>query len=306
MSTTDPHRPAPRRSSAPPRLQVATPRRRLPALACDAHMHVFGDVTAYPLDEHRSYDPAPASLEQYRELARALGIGRTVVVQPSPYGSDNRCTLDTVAALGDRARAVVVVPTSVRAADIRLLHQRGARGVRFNLVQTGGSSSLDALETLSDAIAPFGWHVQLYVRGSALPELAPRLQRLPTPIVLDHLGQMDPARGVEQEGFELLLRLLDRGRCWVKLSGAYRLDPRGAPWSAAEPFAAALANSHPERLLWGTDWPHPDLPMPPDGAQAEMPDDARLVERLFDWAGSDRTVHRIVVENPSQVYWADE
>src|SRR5690606_27252316 len=144
MTNTDPDRPASRRRAAPPRLQVAAPRRRLPAMACDAHMHVFGDVTTYPLDEGRSYDPAPASLNRYQALAATLGIERTVVVQPSPCGSDNRCTLAAVAALAGRARAVVVVPASVQPTDIRSLHQRGARGVRFNLVQTGGSSSPDA------------------------------------------------------------------------------------------------------------------------------------------------------------------
>lgn len=274
-------------------------------MACDAHMHVFGDVTTYPLDEGRSYDPAPASLNRYQALAATLGIERTVVVQPSPYGSDNRCTLAAVAALAGRARAVVVVPASVQPADIRSLHQRGARGVRFNLVQTGGSSSPDALETLARTVAPFGWHVQVYVHGPVLPELAPRLARLPTPIVVDHMGHMDPALGVGQEGFVSLSRLLDGGRCWVKLSGAYRVDPGGAPWSGADPFARALVAGHPERLLWGTDWPHPDLPPPSDGGEAEMPDDSRLVDRLFDWAGSEATLHRIVVDNPTQVYWAD-
>ncbi len=136
-----------------------------------------------------------------------------------------------------------------------------------------------------------------------LPELAPRLQRLPTPVVVDHMGHMEPTLGVEQAGFASLLGLLDAGRCWVKLSGAYRVDPGGAPWAAADPYAKVLVSGYPERLLWGTDWPHPDLAAPPGGGQAEMPDDARLLERLFEWAGSDQAVRKIVVENPGTVYW---
>ena len=271
-----------------------TPTLKAPPHACDCHCHVFGPLDRFPYVAERNYTPPEATLAQYDALLRHLGIERSVIVQPSIYGSDNRATEDGIRQLGGRGRGVAVVDPAVDEAELARLHQAGFRGVRFNLVHTGGSTSLAALETLAARVAPLGWHVQLYLRGRTLPDIAPRLLKLPTDIVIDHLAHLEADKDTTQPGFRTLLQLLDAGRCWVKVC-PYRFDDSGFPYARAKPFARALAAAAPERLVWGTDWPHPDVPGP-------MPDDGELLDALGDWFEDGATIDRILADNPARLY----
>jgi len=288
--------PGPHPNPSKPKL-VAPPR------ACDAHMHIFGPVAKYPYEPKRNYTPPDALLPTYLALTERLGIERAVFIQPSVYGTDNSCHFDAMREMGlHRARGVAVIEPGIDGRELRRLHDGGFRGARFNVVHTGGSTPLDLLAELGQRVAELGWHIQIFMRGTRLPEIADKLLALPGDFVIDHLGNMDYRQGVEQEGFTVLRRLLESGKCWVKLSGAYRFDLDGPPYAKAIPFARALVATNPERLVWATDWPHPDIPSEAPGANGPMPDDAILLDALLDWAPDERTRHRILVDNPQKLY----
>ncbi len=187
------------------------PRRRAPLGACDTHMHIFGPATRYPFIDAADYRPADALMEDYRAMCDVLGMARTVVVQPSIYGLDHDCTAEAVEAMGANGRGVAVLDQDVTDGEIERLHGIGVRAPRFNLVNAGGVSA-GALETMAARVAEFGWHVQVMVHGPALADLAPRLAALPVDVVIDHMGRMDAAAGVDQPGFQALLRLVETGR----------------------------------------------------------------------------------------------
>jgi predicted TIM-barrel fold metal-dependent hydrolase len=288
MTTPDPDIPG-------PDPDVKAPARQAPALACDCHFHVFADPATVHLNPVRDYTPPEASLAAFRRMQAVLGMERGVVVQPSVYGTDNGCSREAVEELGEAGRGVAVIDMETPEAELRRLHDAGFRGARFNMVSSGGNA-LDDLEAVAARLAEMGWHLQTYLRAAALETLAPRLAALPVEVVIDHLGGPDPALGPDQAGFQALLGLLDDGRAWVKLSGAYRVDSGPAPWPAADPFARALIAAAPERLVWGTDWPHPHLSGP-------MPNDGDLFDRLLDWsAGDEALLRRILVDNPARLY----
>jgi len=277
-----------------PRAHVSTPARLAPPGACDCHFHIFGPHDRYPMSPGRAYTPPEATMADYDTIRTTLGLQRFVVVQPSIYGIDNRCTLDAVAAFGPaRARAVAVIDDSFDAAALASLHAAGVRGVRFNAV-SGNGTPLEQLATLAGRIAPLGWHLQLYLHGGALPDLAPVLAALPVPVVIDHMGQVASVKGVAHPEFQALRRLLDGGHAWVKLCG-YRSSSAGYPFHDMLDQARALIAAAPERCLWGTDWPHPNF-------MGTMPDDGALLDLLGEWAGSERQRHRILVDNPAVLY----
>ncbi len=277
-----------------PRASIATPRLKAPAGSTDSHFHIFGPHARYPLSPGRSYTPPEALVEQYLALAARLGIERMVVVQPSIYGTDNACTLDAVARFGkDRARAVVVIDEQASPHALRRMHEAGARGVRFNAV-SGNGTPLEQLQTLARRIAPLGWHLQLYVHGEQLVELAPALPGLGLPVVIDHMGGVSTAKGVDHPEFRALLGLLEGGRAWVKLCG-YRSSAAGYPFADVAPMAKALIAAAPERCLWGTDWPHPSY-------LRTMPDDGELLDLLGDWAPDAARQRQILAENPVALY----
>ncbi|MEM7024860.1 MAG: amidohydrolase family protein [Pseudomonadota bacterium] len=271
------------------------PMERAPAGGVDCHLHVFGPLSSYPLDDERSYTPGEASLEDYAVLQRRLGLERMVIVQPSVYGTDNQCTYDALVQMGDSARAIAVLPPDVDEEELAHLHRAGFRGVRFNLI-TGGGHPLEAVDELVPKIAPLGWHVQFFMGDQVLLDRHAWLAALPVPLVFDHFGPLQPApAGPEQPAMHALLNLLERGNSWVKISGAYRIDHGVAPWPGAKPLALRLLEEFPERLVWGTDWPHP---MPP-GA---MPNDGDLLDALWDWCQDDALYERVLVENPARLY----
>ena len=270
------------------------PKMRAPAGACDCHMHIFGPAASYPWSPERGYTPPDALLGDYQRLRDVLGIERVVVVQPSVYGTDNSCTLDAVEALGDAGRGVAVLSADVDDATLDRLDAAGFCGNRFNAVSKGGGN-LDGIERMAARLAERGWHLQFYIDRDLLIAEADQLKDLPVDIVFDHFAAVDPAAGLDQPAFKILLDLLDGGRAWVKISGAYRVDTGPAPWPAATPFAKALIGHAPERLVWGTDWPHP-------GPAGPMPNDGDLLDALNDWTGDKLVFQKILVDNPARLY----
>ncbi|MBV1798342.1 amidohydrolase [Siccirubricoccus sp. G192] len=277
-----------------PRAVTSRPNWQPPANSTDCHCHIFGPYDRYPLSPGRSYTPPEASISQYLEMLDTIGIRRTVIVQPSIYGTENAVTLDAVEAIGpDRARAVVVVDDGFDADALNAMAERGACGVRFNAV-SGNGTPLEQLERLADRLAPLGWHLQLYTHAEQLLELEPVVARLPVPVVIDHMGGCKAAEGVESTPFQALLRLLERG-AWAKLCG-YR-SSAGHPYADVAPMARAMIAAAPDRCVWGTDWPHPSLNTP-----EEVPDDGQLMSLLGQWAPGAGQRRAILVDNPARLY----
>ncbi|MDH6590290.1 putative TIM-barrel fold metal-dependent hydrolase [Variovorax sp. TBS-050B] len=275
---------------------TARPALALPPGACDSHMHVFDP--RFPPSPHWQRQPPRAEVGAYRLLQRRLGTTRAVVVNPSTYGTDNRCTLDALAQLGADARGVAVVGQSVTDAELDRLAAQRVCGLRVNFVtpQSWGTTTAAMLETLARRIARLGWHVQVFVHPERLVELAPVLARLPVPLVVDHMARIDPAEGPRSPAYAVLRRLLDGGNAWVKLSGVYMRSREGAP-GYADCFALgrALVEAAPERLVWGSDWPHTT-------AAPGSVDDADLANVLMAWCGSEAVRDRILVDNPARLY----
>jgi D-galactarolactone isomerase len=257
-------------------------------------MHVFDG--RYPLAANARRREPDASVSDYRRLQRRLGLERVVVVQPTAYGRDNRCTLEAIAALGDNARGVVVVDTAVTDAELARLTQCGVRGVRFRMLDTP-ELPWEMLQEVAARIAPFGWHVQFQMDGRCLHEREAELRRLSSDLVIEHVGKFLEPVPPHHPGFLALLRLVDTGRCWVKLSGAYMTSLAGPPhYPDVGILAKALARRAPERLVWGSNWPHP-LP-----SRTAAPDDAVLLDALLDWVPDEAQRNRILSTNPAQLY----
>jgi predicted TIM-barrel fold metal-dependent hydrolase len=283
----------------------------VPAGACDAHVHVFGPYFRFPLWAGRRYTPGPASVESLLELQRALGLARVVVVQASPQGTDNACLVDALQRLpagGSQARGVAVVDERTTDDELKAMHRAGVRGVRVNLESAGEHDPALArrrLEAAAARVAPFGWHVQTYTTLPLLVAVAETIGALPVPLVIDHFGRPVAAHGVAQPGFDALLALVRTGRVYVKLSAAYRISEHPDCADAA-PFARALADANPDRMLWGTDWPHPGGgggPRSPEEVEPFVPvDDGRALNRLAEWIGDPARLAQILVDNPARLY----
>jgi 2-pyrone-4,6-dicarboxylate lactonase len=242
----------------------------------------------------RSYTPPPASLQAYRTMLHTLGIERAVIVQPSFYGVDNRCTREAVRAAQGAFRGVAVVPPDVSVSELAEMDSEGFKGARFNLLFRGGVS-LDGLESLAPRLADLGWHLQFLIDIATLPALEHRIAALPCDVVFDHLGHFQLSDEAHATGFAAMERLLDTGRTWVKLSGGYRLSSQSAPYPELRTFAQRLVQRRPDRLVWGSDWPHTAF----DG---EMPNDGALLDTLADWVPDEVIRNRILVDNPTRLY----
>lgn len=274
-----------------PRIPDRAPAFAVPAGACDAHLHVFPDPARYPLRPTRHYTPALCRMQEYAQTARPLGITRAVVVQPSVYGFDNAPTLDALAEGPVATRGVVVIEPDVPDTELARMHALGVRGVRANLVNANGLSADDALR-LSRRLRPRGWHLQLNVEIENFKGLDEFAAKAGVPIVIDHFGT--PAVGdPDSAAFRTVLGLVERGQCWVKISGQYRF-----PQVDTARLARALAAANPDRLLWASDWPHCGLGAVP------MPDDVSLIDDLGTWFPDAAMRHRILVENPARLYWS--
>ena len=275
--------------------QQLRPQLHAPPGACDCHMHVFGPRDRFPLATESDSVPAEATVDDYLALRRRLGIERTVVVQPSFYGTDNACTLEAIAALYPTARGIAVVPPATSEGEFARLNAAGIRGLRFsNTVKN--AMRPEALETVANRIRAFGWHVQLRTTFRDLPDLEPILMHLPVDICIDHMSSVPPTEGVSHAAFKVLLRLIGTGRCWVKLSAPYKLSKTGPPsYFDMRPQARELLKVAPERLVWGSNWPHPH------DADKKL-DDVGLLDVLLDWVEDDAHRHALLVENPAILY----
>ena len=270
------------------------PKLKAPANACDCHMHIYD--SRFPVAPNAKLRPADATVDDYRLLQKRTGTTRNVVVTPSTYGTDNSCTLDAIGKLGGTARGVAVVDTSVTDAELRRLNRLGIRGIRFNLVQSG-ATTIDMVEPLSKRVNDLGWHVQIHMLGGHIAENADLFQRLPSPLVFDHLARIPQPAGVDDPSFALVLKLLDNGRTWVKLSGAYQDTRTGPPaYADVSKVARAYVKAAPEQLVWGSDWPHPTE------KAGSKPDDATLFDLMLDWAPDEAIRNRILVDNPAKLY----
>lgn len=268
----------------------------LPPRACDAHCHIFGPAARFPFAEKRSYTPPDSGIDKFEALQERLGLSRAVFVQASCHGFDNAAMVDALRRGNGRYAGVAMIDESFDEAAIGRLHDAGVRGTRFNFVaHLGGAPELDVFWRLVDLVVPFGWHIVLHFDAQDLPRYADLLDRMPCPYVIDHMARVPSDQGVDQEPFQALLNVMADERAWVKVSGAERLTADGSPpYDDVVPFARALVAAAPDRVLWGTDWPHPNV--------RHMPDDGDLVDLLGTLAPDEVTRNRILVTNPEALY----
>jgi len=268
------------------------------SLACDCHFHVFGPVGDYPMSPDRIYTPDEASYESYCAVQMALGTGRGVVVQPSIYGYDNRATLDTVARAPETLRAVVAVPDEIDDAALSSLHAAGARALRINLI--GGVGKIDTLQNLARRIADLGWHIEIFLRWTDLADMRGVLDGLPVPVVLDHFGGLTTKDDARTEGLQTLLSVIERPDTWVKLSAPYRLmsDDGAEQQQAVIEITQTLIDAIPDRLVWGSDWPH-------SFHDRTAPAPKTLTRLLRDACPDAEVYDRIMARNSAVLYGFD-
>ena len=296
----------------PPRTasQPATPVNfTLPPGSCDCHVHIFGDPRRFPFSPARTYTPESASVDELRALHRALHIDRVVIVNPSVYGTDNSCTLDAVRQLGSNARAIAVIDEKTPDSALDEMDRAGARGIRINLETAGSATPAVARDRFQAGLARIqrrkSWNLQVYARLALIEAIADLIQASPIPVVLDHFGGAKAALGLAQPGFDTLLQLVRSGKAYVKISGAYRSSTLSPDYPDVAPLAKALIAANPQRILWGTDWPHPSTT--PGRSKTEISpllpiDDGRLFNQLAVWAPDAATRKAILVDNPAALY----
>ena len=279
-----------------------------PPHSCDTHFHIFGPPDNFPFAPARQYTPPAAPLEHYLNMSAAIGIERGVVVQPSVHGLDNAVTLDAIARSRGRFRGVGRVDDKASRSDLKKLHEGGIRGVRFNLLdRPRGNIALDVFDRVVEGIADFAWSVDLHIDPKNLLEHEKRLRALKLPVVFDHIARIDPAAGLNQPAFQLLLDLLKGDRFWVKVSGAdkicnARVDSYpGLPYIEVIPFARAVIEAAPDRVIWGTDWPHSNIFVP-----GQTANDGDLIDLLCEFAPEEKVRKKILVDNPAVLYGFDE
>lgn len=267
-----------------------------PPGACDAHCHVFGPAHRFPFSPDRAYTPPDSGVDEFEQLQHRLGLSRAVFVQASCHGTDNSAMVDALERGDGRYAGVAMMDHSYTDAAIDRLHEVGVRGTRFNFVaHLGGAPDLDVFWTVVNRVATRGWHIVLHFDAADLPSYTPMLEKMPCPYIIDHMARVPVGEGVDQKPFQALLTLMADERCWVKISGAERLSADGRPpYIDVVPFAQALIEAAPDRVLWGTDWPHPNV--------RYMPDDGDLVDLLAAFAPDETTRNRILVANPETLY----
>ncbi len=267
-----------------------------PPGATDAHCHIFGPAARFPFSPDRTYTPPDSGLGEFEALQERLGLSRAVFVQASCHGTDNAAMVDALRRGDGRYAGVAMIDESHTDADIDELHDAGVRGTRFNFVKhLGGAPEINSFWRIVDRVQRHGWHIVLHFDAKDLPSYADLLDRMPCPYVIDHMARIPTADGIDQAPFRTLLELLNDERAWVKISGAERLTADGPPpYDDVVPYAQALVSTAPDRVLWGTDWPHPNV--------RHMPDDGDLVDLLVDLVPDDATRHRVLVANPERLY----
>jgi predicted TIM-barrel fold metal-dependent hydrolase len=279
--------------------ETRKPRLVLPEGACDAHCHVFGPGAVFPYAEDRAYTPPDSPYEGLVKLHGILGITRAVIVHASCHGSDMTVTLDGIARSEGRMRGVAVVEQGVTDAELARLHAGGIRGVRFNFVKhLGGMPDMAHFHRVLAQAEALGWHVVLHLDAQDIVPLADTISAIRIPFVIDHMARVKAKDGTGQPAFRQLLELMRNPLAWVKISGPERVSSSGAPFRDAVPFAQALLAAAPDRCLWGTDWPHPNI-------AGDMPNDGDLVDLLGEMVQGDAALLRqVVVTNPDRLYWS--
>jgi predicted TIM-barrel fold metal-dependent hydrolase len=282
----------------------------VPAGACDCHTHIHGDPAKFPFFAGRVYTPEPASPEEMAALHRALHIERVVIVTPSVYGPDNSATLFGMKARGANARGVAVIDDKTPDSDLDAMNQAGFRGIRLNLA-TGGTSDPNVgrqrLQAAVERVKARGWHIQMFTSLAMITAIKDLVAASPVPLVFDHFGGAVAAEGVGQPGFADLLELVKSGKAYVKISGAYRASRLRPDYPDAAPLARALIAANSDRIVWGTDWPHPNSVAPPGGKATDVTplfqiDDGRLLNQLPVWAPDAAIRKKILVDNPARLY----
>ncbi len=278
------------------------PRFLLPAGAVDAHCHVFGPGDVFPYAPERKYTPCDAPKEKLWELRDFLGVARNVIVQATCHGADNRALVDALRDAGGRARGIATVTRDVASSDLKLLDAAGVRGVRFNfLKRLVDRPPTEDLRGIAERVAPLGWHVVVYFEAQDVPDLFDLIVSLPCPVVVDHMGRPDVTKSVTGPEFGLFRKLMQEGeRVWCKVSCPERLSATGPDaYEDVVPFARGLVESFPDRVLWGSDWPHPNM-------QTQAPDDGKLVDFIPAIAPTPELQRRLLVDNPMRLYWPEE
>jgi 2-pyrone-4,6-dicarboxylate lactonase len=277
-------------------LQPARAKLKLPAGACDAHVHVFGPSAVFPYAPEAAYTPADAPKERLFAMHAALGIERCVIVQSASHGFDNRAAADAIRAKGGDYCGVALAPPDVSDAELKRLDAQGFCGLRFSyMTHLGKGAPIEDVIALTKRLADIGWHLQVHFEPSLIDELAPALRRSAVPVVIDHMGRLDASKGVDQPAFRSLLGLMQDPKFRVKVSGSERASKMGPPYADAVPFAKKLVAEFGDRAFWGTDWPHPNINGP-------IPDDGVLTDLLAEIAPAPVQLQALLVDNPQSFY----
>ena len=284
------------KTTAPPDPNTRTPQFKPPPLACDAHCHVFGPGSRFPYAPEAPYWPPDAPFEALQSLHGKLGIERAVIVHASCHGSDMRVTLDAIARAKGKYRGTAIIDPAYGDKEFRQMHDGGIRGVRFNFVKhLGGRPDMAFFDRTVARLEELGWHLILHLDSRDLIEFRAKFESIRVPMVIDHMGRVQAADGLQQAAFQTLLGFMKQPNFWVKVCGAERVSSMGPPFTDAVPFAQALIAAAPERILWGTDWPHPNV-------GKHMPNDGDLVD-LFPLMAPDPALQKqILVDNPARLY----
>jgi 2-pyrone-4,6-dicarboxylate lactonase len=270
------------------------PKLKLPAGAADCHFHVFGPKAKFPFDAKAPYTPADAPKDVLIDRHLFLNIEHGVVVQSAAHGFDNSAAADLLAEKKGSYVGVALAPVNSDMADLKKLHEQGFRGLRFNFVEhLGGGPALADVLKLSSKLASLNWHLQIHLEPAMISKMTPELKLSPVPVVIDHMGRIDASRGLDDPGFSNLLKLMEDKRFWVKVSGLERASRQGAPYSDAVPFARKLVASFGDRVVWGSDWPHPNL--------EAIPDDGKLVDLIGEFT-DEKQRQALLVDNPMKLY----
>jgi len=284
---------------AGPDFNPRAPKRGMPRRACDTHAHIMGPKERYDYAPARIYTPPDCLLTDYLHMLDTLGIERAVLVQPSVYGTDNTAMLDAIKAAGGRLRGIAVVAGDISDEELKQLDAAGVRGVRVNIVDVKdrkpGTLPMESLSQLARRVAPLGWHMEFLMHADEFPDLDRAFADFPVEIVLGHLGYLNIGKQPDDPGFQALLRLMKAGRAWVKLTGPYRITAAPLPYPDTAACAKALLDANPERVIWGTDWPHVML-------KGAMPNDGSLADVLFDWIPDAGVRQQVLVLNPAKLY----
>lgn len=279
----------------PPHPNPHKPAFKAPPGACDAHCHVFGPGDKFPYSPTRKYTPPDAPKEALKALHDHLGLERAVLVQASCHGIDNSAMLDAIATSGGAYKGVCIANDSFSFEDFEKLDAGGVRGVRFNFVKhLGGAPDLEAMRRVVERVIPLGWHLVIHVNAEDLVEYEAFFAQFSLPLVIDHMARVPVEQGLDQPAFRILLDFMKRENMWVKVCGAERISAEGAPYHDAVPFAEALCRAAPDRVIWGTDWPHPNV--------KAMPDDGDLVDLVPLFATDAAIQQKVLVDNPARLY----